>query len=84
MRENMGVEAQAADVVKDGIALLRKIPAIVTKADDLLTDLETREKTLRQEMDDENAATEQRLRTGYLAGGVFLGALAAYLLMLAV
>ncbi len=84
MRENMGVEAQAADVVKDGVALLRKIPAIVTKADDLLTEMESREKLLREEMNADNAVTERRQRAGYLAGGVFLGALAAYLLMLAI
>jgi ubiquinone biosynthesis protein len=84
MRENMGVEAQAATVVKDGMALLRKIPAIVTKADDLLTEMDARERALRQEMEADSAATERRQRTGYVVGGALLGALAVYLLMLAI
>lgn len=84
MRENMGVEAQAANVVKDGIALLRKIPAIVTKADDLLIEMEARERALQQETEADNAVTERRYRAGYLVGGVILGALAAYLLTLAI
>lgn len=84
MRENMGIEAQAADIVKDGIALLRKIPAIVTKADDLLTELEAREKALDQAADaGETAAAERRNRAGYLVAGVVLGALAAWILLLA-
>lgn len=84
MRENMGVEAQAANVVKDGIALLRKIPAIVTKADDLLIEMEARERALQQETEADNAVTERRYRAGYLVGGVFLGALAVYLLTFAI
>ena len=84
MRENMGIEAQAADVVKDGIALLRKIPAIVTRADDLLSEMEAREKARTELMDmEESVAQKRRIRGGYLLGGAVLGALAAYLAMLA-
>nr|WP_246157204.1 2-polyprenylphenol 6-hydroxylase [Sneathiella litorea] len=86
MRENMGVEAHAAEVVKDGMALLRKIPAIVTKADGLLAELDAREKALKQDAQNEeaNMAAERHNRAGYLVGGVFLGAVAAYLLMLSI
>ncbi|MEX0584052.1 MAG: 2-polyprenylphenol 6-hydroxylase [Sneathiella sp.] len=84
MRENMGVEAQAAEVVKDGIALLRRIPAIVTRADDLLSEMEAREKE-RGEMAEieEIAAQQRRIRTGYLLGGIVLGGIVTYLIMLA-
>ena len=84
MRENMGIEAQAADVVKDGIALMRKIPAIVTRADDLLSEMEAREKARADLMElEESAAQQRRIRGGYLLGGVVLGAIAAYLVVLA-
>ena len=84
MRENMGPEAQAADVIKGGVAILRKIPAIVTRADDLLANMEAREKAHKQASEiDESAAAQRRNRAGYMVGGVLLGAIAAYLVMLA-
>lgn len=84
MRENMGPEAQAAQAVNDGFQLLKKIPAIVNKADRLLTELEERDRAQDQadEYGDDNVSP--KTRNLYLATGALLGALAAYLLMLAV
>ncbi|MCF8468397.1 MAG: 2-polyprenylphenol 6-hydroxylase [Sneathiella sp.] len=82
MRENMGVEAQAAEVIKDGLALLKKIPAIVRRADKILEDLEMREKAAEIAAGQEEDSNLRRTRSIYLLSGAFLGALAVYLLML--
>ena len=83
MRENMGVEAQAAEVIKDGLALLKKIPAIVRRADKILEDLEMREKAAEIAAEQEEGNTLRRTRSIYLLSGAVLGALVVYLLMLA-
>src|SRR5690606_41868298 len=64
MRENMGVEAHAAEVVKDGIALLQKVPAIVTRADarseEHTSELQSREKLVcRLLLEKKNAVTDR-------------------------
>ncbi|WP_373087912.1 2-polyprenylphenol 6-hydroxylase [Sneathiella sp.] len=84
MRENMGPEAQVAEILKDGIKLMRKLPTIVTRADKLLKDLETLEKVAEDRTDGiEERGARRRNRAGYLIGGIVVGGLAAYLLMLA-
>ncbi|PHQ72306.1 MAG: 2-polyprenylphenol 6-hydroxylase [Sneathiella sp.] len=83
MRENMGPEAQVAQVVNDGFELLKKIPAIVNKADRILTELEDRDGAADQAADYRENDINPKARNLYLATGALLGALAAYLLMLA-
>ncbi len=85
MRENMGIEAHAAEVVKDGLAVLQKFPAIVTKADTLLSEMEARERN-RDHLDElrEKLAQWRRDRAVYVVGGGILGAAAASLIALLV
>src|SRR5690606_40027087 len=64
MRENMGVEAHAAEVVKDGLAVLQKFPAIVTRADarseEHTSELQSREKLVcRLLLEKKNAVTDR-------------------------
>ncbi len=40
MRENMGPEAKAAQIINDGLSFAKKLPALVTQADRLLQRLE--------------------------------------------
>ncbi len=84
MRENMGPEAQAAYIVNEGIEILKKVPQIVVKAEKILAELEAQ--NALQEQDTSTGQEEMspaRLRNLYLGTGVVLGALAAYLLLLA-
>jgi len=85
MRENMGVEAHAAEVVKDGLAVLQKFPAIVIKADTLLSEMEARERN-RDHLDElrEKLARERRDRVVYVVGGGILGVALASLIALLV
>ena len=83
MRENMGVEAHAAEVVKDGIALLRKLPAIVNKADALLLEMEAREKAQEHILETRRQlAKERRDHLAYIAGGGVIGGLVVWLIVL--
>lgn len=85
MRENMGVEAQAAQIVNEGLALLKKIPSIVNRADKILEELEARDDVgngpAHEVAEDEYRLA--RIKGVYMVTGAVLGAFAGYLLMLA-
>jgi ubiquinone biosynthesis protein len=85
MRENMGAEAQAAQVVNDGLALLKKIPSIVNRADKILCDLELQDKLANEQANDVSEEEHRlfRIKGAYLVTGAILGAFTGYLLMLA-
>ncbi|TNE37961.1 MAG: 2-polyprenylphenol 6-hydroxylase [Alphaproteobacteria bacterium] len=83
MRENMGPEAQAAEIVKDGMRLLRKIPAIVSRADRILKDFEAREAEMELAAEEAGQGIERWAHSLWLAGGIVLGGVIVYLVMLA-
>ena len=82
MRDNMGPEAKAAQVVSDGLTFLKKLPHLVSKADKLLNRLEEQrfggQKNPNQK-DTHNEKT-QGIRNLYLVAGIALGMTATYIL----
>jgi ubiquinone biosynthesis protein len=81
MLENMGPEAKAAQIVKDGLGFLNKLPDLVTKTDRLLTLIEERESQKDQKTDPADGPMQREVSAGfYLVTGVTAGAVLMYLL----
>ncbi|MEH6402866.1 MAG: 2-polyprenylphenol 6-hydroxylase [Sneathiella sp.] len=82
MRDNMGPEAKAAQVVSDGLTFLKKLPHLVSKADKLLTRLEEERFGGQKSPKQKGAHTEktQGIRNLYLVAGIALGMAATYIL----
>jgi len=82
MRDNMGPEAKAAQIVSDGLTFLKKLPHLVSKADKLLNQLEEeRFKGKKRPLQNEGQREKtQGIRNLYLVAGVALGMTATYIL----
>ncbi len=83
MRENMGPEAKAAQIIKEGLGFLKQLPDLVTKTDKLLGRIEEQQISQKFKKDklNENSSNEQGLRTLYLVNGIILGGLATFILL---
>ncbi|MBL4907205.1 MAG: 2-polyprenylphenol 6-hydroxylase [Sneathiella sp.] len=83
MRENMGPEAKAAQIMKDGFTFLKQLPDLVTKTDRLLNHIEEQKFSgkNRQGQRREDFPRDRGFRAFYLVNGIIVGALATYLLM---
>nr|WP_240969488.1 2-polyprenylphenol 6-hydroxylase [Sneathiella limimaris] len=80
MRENMGPEAKAAQIVKDGLSFAQKLPALVSKADHLLDRLESAAETVGNR--DQSTRKESPIAEGWVfVAGIITGAAAFYLLL---
>lgn len=82
MRDNMGPEAKAAQVVSDGLTFLKKLPHLVSKADQLLTRLEEERPGGKKYSTQNEGLKDKRQgnRTLYLVAGIVVGMTATYIL----
>jgi len=83
MRENMGPEAKAAQIVNDGLQFAKKLPDLVTKTDRLLTRLEGEGAQMfgRGGESRKNAGQNQLGQSVFFACGLAVGAALTYLLV---
>lgn len=83
MRENMGPEAKAAQIIKDGVTFLKQLPDLVTKTDRLLNYIEEQKmgKRSSENENDYSFAGQSGRRWLYLLNGVVLGAIATLALI---
>jgi ubiquinone biosynthesis protein len=78
MRENMGPEAKAAQIVTSGLTFARKLPELVNKADRLLARLDDNDGDLSPgQKNDSNQTPDQKL---YFSVGLLVGAVITYIL----
>lgn len=82
MRENMGPEAKAAQIVSDGLTFLKKLPDLVNKTDKLLAELEEKQTRFAASQDQKSDRTGKSEISAItcLVLGIAAGAVLTYIL----